>query len=90
MTFLSDVSEHGGGTVVWPGAHQKLRALAESDPEKYEMMWVLNQSMKEVNLGEPVETTPRRGDVLFYHSLCPHAGSKNISDRPRFALNMKW
>jgi ectoine hydroxylase-related dioxygenase (phytanoyl-CoA dioxygenase family) len=28
--------------------------------------------------------------VLFYHYLLAHAGSMNTSDRPRFALNMKW
>ena len=41
-------------------------------------------------VGEPVELTPRRGDVLFYHYLCAHAGSKNTSAVPRLALNMKW
>jgi len=41
-------------------------------------------------LSRPVELTPRRGDVLFYHYLCAHAGSMNTSSRPRFALNMKW
>ena len=90
MTFLNDVPPHGGGTVVWPGGHRKLRALAESDPERYEMMWRLNEELDRADLGDPVELTPRRGDVLFYHYLCPHAGSRNVSDRPRFALNMKW
>jgi Phytanoyl-CoA dioxygenase (PhyH) len=90
MTFLSDVAPHGGGTVVWPGSHRRLEALARSDPSRYEMMWALNQSLREIDLAEPVELTPRRGDVLFYHYLCAHAGSMNVSDRPRFALNMKW
>lgn len=90
MTFLNDVPPHGGGTVVWPGSHRRLEALARSDPERFELMWSLNQSLKETDLGEPVELTPRRGDVLFYHYLCAHAGSMNVSDRPRFAMNMKW
>jgi hypothetical protein len=90
MTFLSDVAPHGGGTVVWPGSHRRLEALARSDPSRYELMWTLNQSLREIDLGEPVELTPRRGDVLFYHYLCAHAGSMNVSDRPRLALNMKW
>jgi hypothetical protein len=90
MTFLNDVAPHGGGTVVWPGAHKKLRALAESDPERYELMYTLNHAFDQVDLGEPVEMTPKRGDALFYHYLCPHAGSKNVSPRPRLALNMKW
>lgn len=91
MAFLSDVPPHGAGTVVWPGSHRKLEALARSDPARYELMWTLNQDLDRVeDLGKPLETTPRRGDVLFYHYLCAHAGSKNASDQPRLALNMKW
>jgi hypothetical protein len=90
MTYLSDVAPHGGGTVVWPNSRRRIEALAHSDPERFEMMWVLNQALHEVDLGEPVELSPRRGDVLFYHYMCAHAGSMNISNRPRFALNTKW
>jgi hypothetical protein len=90
MAFLTDVPPHGAGTVVWPGSHKKLEALARSDPDRYEFMWALNQDLNKVDLGEPVETTPKRGDVLFYHYLCAHAGSKNASSQPRLALNMKW
>jgi phytanoyl-CoA dioxygenase PhyH len=90
MTFLNDVPPHGGGTVVWPGSHRRLEALARSDPERYELMWSLNQAIRDLDLSPPVELTPRRGDVLFYHYLCAHAGSMNTSDRPRFAMNMKW
>lgn len=90
MTFLTDVPEHGGGTIVWPGSHQQIDALAQSDPAHYEMMWVLGQEFKKVGLQEPVELTPRRGDVLFYHYFCAHSGSQNTSDSPRLALNMKW
>lgn len=90
MTFLSDVPPHGAGTVVWPGSHGKIEALAKSDPYRYEMMWALNQDLALAAIGEPVELTPRRGEVLFYHYLCAHAGSMNTADRPRLALNMKW
>lgn len=90
MTFLSDVAPHGGGTVVWPGSHRRIEALARSDPQRYELMWALGQALREIDLGEPREMTPKRGDVLFYHYLCAHAGSANTSPRPRFALNMKW
>jgi hypothetical protein len=90
MIYLSDVPPHGGGTMVWPGSHTKLEGLAESDPVRYEMMWMLKQDMDSVDLGAPVELTPRCGDVLFYHYLLAHSGSMNTSDRPRFALNMKW
>ena len=90
MTFLSDVASHGGGTIVWPGSAQKLLRLAETDPAQYETMWALNQDLSKADLGAPKELTPRQGDVLFYHCLCAHAGSQNVSDRPRLALNTKW
>ena len=90
MTFLNDVPPHGAGTVLWPGSHRKLADLARSDPERYEMMWALNKDLDRVDLGEPVELTPRCGDVLLYHYLCAHAGSSNTSSQPRLALNMKW
>jgi Phytanoyl-CoA dioxygenase (PhyH) len=90
MTFLHDVAPHGGGTVVWPGSHRTLEALARSDPAKYELMWVLGQELRQISIGEPRELTPKRGDVLFYHYLCAHAGSANTSERPRFAMNKKW
>ena len=35
MVYLSDVAPHGGGTVVWPGSHRKLEALARSDLDRY-------------------------------------------------------
>ena len=90
MTFLNDVPRHGGGTVVWPGSHRLLEQLALSDPARFEMMCALNQELPKLNLGDPVETMPKRGDVLFYSYLCAHAGSQNVSDRPRLALNAKW
>ncbi|MCC6442507.1 MAG: phytanoyl-CoA dioxygenase family protein [Armatimonadetes bacterium] len=90
MTYLHDVPAHGGGTVVWPGSARKVEILARSDPERYETMWALNQDVARAGIGEPVELTPRQGDVLFYHYLCAHAGSMNTSGRPRLAFNMKW
>lgn len=90
MVYLSDVPPHGGGTVVWPGSHRQLEALARSDPERFDLMWALNQEVGRIELNSPVELTPRRGDVLFYHYLCAHAGSANTSNRVRLAMNAKW
>ena len=90
MTYLSDVGRHGGGTIVWPGSHRKLRMLAESDRSRYEFMWALNEDLPNVDLGEPVEVTAKRGDILFYDTLCAHAGSMNDTDQPRLAMNCKW
>lgn len=90
MLYLNDVPVHGGGTVVWPGSHRKIEALAKSDPVKYALMYDLNRDLALAGIGEPLELTPKRGDVLFYHYLLAHAGSGNVSDRPRFAMNRKW
>jgi hypothetical protein len=90
MLYLNDVGVHGGGTVVWPGSHKKIEALAKSDPVKYALMYDLNRDLDLAGIGEPLELTPQRGDVLFYHYLLAHAGSSNVSDRPRFAMNRKW
>ena len=90
MVYLNDVPSHGAGTVVWPESHSTLDTLGRSDPERYELMWTLNQALMQIALADPVELTPRIGDVLFYHYLCAHAGSKNCSRTPRLALNMKW
>lgn len=90
MLFLHDIEPHGGGTVVWPGSHLKIDALARSNPAYYESMWVLGREIRNVGLGEVVEIVPKRGDVVFYHILCAHSGSMNVSKRPRFGFNMKW
>jgi hypothetical protein len=90
MTYLSDVEPHGGGTVVWPGSYRKIEAMARSRPDQYKLMWALGRDIQQAGLGEPVEMTPKRGDVLFYHYLCAHSGSFNVRNRPRFAMNMKW
>ena len=86
----ADVEPHGGSTVVWPQSRYKIEGLARSDPDRYEYMWVLNQEYNREELGDYVELTPKRGDVLFYHVFCAHAGSKNIGRTPRFALPCKW
>ena len=48
------------------------------DPAKYELMWTLNQAITDAGLPDPVELTPRRGDILFYHYLCAHAVSRRF------------
>lgn len=90
MLFLSDVAPHGGGTVVWPKSQSKLRALAESNKTRFEKVWDLNLAMNEVNIGVPLELTPKAGDILFYDFLLAHSGSKNITKVPRLGMNRKW
>ena len=90
MIFLNDVAPHGGGTIVWPGSHKKIEALALSDRKRYDTMWALNLDLHHLTLTNPVELQPRQGDILFYQHLCAHAGSANATSRPRVAFNAKW
>ncbi|MDX1932952.1 MAG: phytanoyl-CoA dioxygenase family protein [Capsulimonadales bacterium] len=90
LLYLNDVGPRGGGTVVWPGSHRKLEALAKSDPERFTLMATLNQAIDEAGIGEPQEVLAKAGDILFYDYLLAHSGSKNITSVPRFALNHKW
>lgn len=90
LIYLNDIEPHGGGTYVWPGSHHKLERVARNNPARYEYRHPLNAALPDLNLGDPIGMSLRRGDVLFLHHLCIHAGSKNTSNRPRFAINMKW
>ncbi len=90
MVYLNDVETHGGGTAVWPGSHRRMQALARSNRRKYRYMWALNLDVHTLELNPPVELTPRRGDILLYHYLCVHAGTTNLSQRPRLALRTVW
>lgn len=90
LIYLSDVSPKSGGTVVWPGSHRKILALAKSDPERFALMATLNQAIGTLDIGEPVEVLSRAGDILFYDYLCAHSGSVNVGRTPRFAIAHKW
>ena len=84
--FLSDVRPQGGGTVGWPGSHAKVHALAESDPKRYEYLFDLNRAVAGLDLGEPVELLPRRGDVLFFRHMWVHGAPFNTRPEPRLAI----
>jgi hypothetical protein len=90
LVYLNDVVLNAGATVVWPESHRQLAALASSDPKKYEFMWPLNQDIGKLPLNAPVQIVAEAGDVLFYHYLCAHSGSRNTGTSRRFALNHKW
>ena len=90
LIFLNDVGPNGGGTRVWPGSHRLFEELARRSPRRYEWRSAFMEDMAGLNPGEPLSLAISRGDVLFLHHLLAHAGSCNASDRPRFALNMKW
>lgn len=89
--FLNDVEPHGGDIVVWPGSHRRLAKLVHSDPGHFEYLHSVQEAIEsgEIDLGEPVEVTPGKGNVLFYAWLIAYSGSINVSQRPRLAINLK-
>lgn len=90
MIYLHDIESHGGATMVWPKSHRKLRSLLLSRPERYRFLGQLYADGRELDFGKPLEIPARAGDVLFVDQMTWHAGSRNTSKRPRFAMNMKW
>jgi hypothetical protein len=88
LTYLDSGVAQGGGTAVWPGSHQKLSQAAIQNPDRYPTVSDLKEPQQSFDLGEPIELTPSRGDVLFLHYLLVHSGSLNTRNKPRFAL--RW
>ena len=86
LLYLSDVEHTGGGTCAWPGSQQKIRALAETDPDRYEHLYDLNKDIPSLDLGDPIELTPKRGDILFFQHLFGHNGTANVLPKPRFMM----
>jgi hypothetical protein len=87
LIYLNDtMGEEGGGTRVWPGSASKIRALAESDLVGFEKLWRLTQDIPSLDLGEPVQLVPKRGDVLFWSHLLGHNGTPNTGERPRMCM----
>jgi ectoine hydroxylase-related dioxygenase (phytanoyl-CoA dioxygenase family) len=86
LFYLSDVDPQGGGTCAWPGSHIKIRQLAESNPTQYTYLYDLNKDIPTLDLGDPIELTPKRGDILFFQHLFGHNGSANTHPKPRFMM----
>ena len=86
LFYLNDVEHQGGGTCAWPGSHTRIRELAESDPVAYEYLYNLNKDIPSLDLGDPIELTPKRGDVLFFQHLFGHNGSANTLPKPKFMM----
>ena len=82
LLFLNDVQgEDGGGTRVWPESARKIRELADSDRVKYDKLWKLVKDVPALDLGEPIQLVPKRGDVLFWSHLLGH----NVRPHPPVA-----
>jgi hypothetical protein len=90
IIYLTEVRKHSGATVIWPGSHRQLEALASSNVHRYEYMSSLNRDLATLALENPIEVTAQPGEILFHHYLCAHSGSVNNGIEPRLALNHKW
>jgi hypothetical protein len=86
ILYLSDVENRGGGTIGWPGSQHAVRKKAQSDPVQYEYLYDLNKEVPGLDLGEPVELLPKRGDILFFQNLWVHGATFNIRPEPRLAI----
>ena len=86
IIYLSDIECRGGGTIGWPGSQHKVRGKAQSDLLQYEYLFDLNKEVPDLDLGEPVELLPKRGDILFFQHLWVHGATFNIRPEPRIAF----
>lgn len=84
--FLTPLTSHGGAFLYAPDSPRRFRALLSDNPE-----WLLFYEARPEAAGEAVEYLAEPGDVLFFHHLMAHAGSRNVSDpRTRHALLARW
>ena len=91
ILYLSDTESHGGCTFGWPGSHNKMRGLAERNPEKYPYLWDVASDMHLVDIGGGVEVVAKRGDIPFYQDFFVHAAKHtNVNDYPRLACRNTW
>jgi hypothetical protein len=79
--LLDHVQPRGGGTLVWPGSH---RLMGEYFSE-HSVDSLDNNSLPQVEFGEPFEVTGDPGTLLLWHNKLIHTGATNYSPRPRVA-----
>ena len=66
-----------------PRSHRAVRALAESDRDRYAYLCDLNRAIGQLDLEPPVELLPKRGDILFFQHLWVHGAPFNTRPQPR-------
>jgi hypothetical protein len=95
VIYLSDVQEHGGAFMYWPGSHHVAWQYFRRNPDDYlsqgertqdQTFAILKGEMK----SEPVEFIGTAGDVLIWHSLIFHSASVNKRTETRFAIFGRW
>jgi len=80
--YLSDVpTPHAGNFVVWPGTHRLY-----ADYFTREGAEALLDGMPPIDIGEPVQTTPKAGDAVLSHYQIGHGIASNVSPNIRYAI----
>jgi len=95
MIYLSEVTNHGGAFMYWPGSHRIVWEYFKRNPQDYraqgergsvEIFEILHQLM----VGEAEQFLGKPGDLLIWHALTMHSGSVNLNPVPRLALIGRW
>lgn len=86
LTYLTDAPVHGGTTMVWPEGPERIRAFRKANPGFSNRVGDIKAVFPELDLGEPMEVVAKQGDVLLFHHLLPHSGTRNVGEAPRFAI----
>jgi hypothetical protein len=80
--YLSDVpTENAGNFTVWPGSHR-----VYEDYFRREGAEALLNGMPPVEIGPPLQTTPRAGDIVLSHYQIGHGIAPNVSPHIRYAI----
>lgn len=95
VMYLSDVAEHGGAFMYWPGSHHVAWDYFRRNPADYLSQGERSQDqtfaiLKGEMTGEPVEFVGQAGDVCIWHSLIFHSASINRRSDTRFAIFGRW
>lgn len=80
--FLSDINgPYSGNFTVWPGTHR----IFEDYFRAHGPMALL-EGMPKVEMPQPIQLTPRAGDIALVHYQVAHGVAPNVSPHTRYAL----
>jgi ectoine hydroxylase-related dioxygenase (phytanoyl-CoA dioxygenase family) len=93
--YLSDVKEHSGSFIYWPGSHHIAWQYFRECPDDYLAQGSRSQDqvfgrIKARMTSPPVEFVGSSGDMMIWHSLILHSASVNKGSEARLALFGRW
>jgi hypothetical protein len=95
VIYWTDVRAQGGAFMYWPGSHHVAWGYFRRHPKHYMAQGRLSQDqvfadlMPEITT-EPVEFLGKAGDLMIWHSLLMHSGSRNMRREARIATFGRW